>query len=261
MLHFIAKVILPFILSFFLPLILLNLSQNSLAEDFAPVVNAVNSQVETESQKYKELVKQSEENAEQYQQEAKAIIASFESANDKIPAMNIISTIPTISTNQNISSNVVNEALIGYQKLKQSSCDNGQGIYQGLYIFVSFSMPKTMLNQYDKIARHLGAKLVIRGLKNNSFKETIAYIKEINAQGTVIEINPQMFKEFEINLVPAFVMTDGDKDGNKASLKFDKLIGNVSIVYVIEKFVSQGDLSTLAKSYSDKLARLGHALK
>lgn len=261
MLHFIAKIVLPLILPFFLPLILLNLSQNSLAEDFTPVVDAVNSQVETESQKYEELVKQSEENAEQYQQEAKAIITSFESTNDKLPAMNAISTIPTISTNKNMSSNAVDEALLGYQKLKQSSCGNEQGSYQGLYIFVSFSMPKTLLNQYDKIARHLGAKLVIRGLKNNSFKETIAYIKEINAQGTVIEINPQMFKEFEINLVPAFVMTDGDKDSNKASLKFDKLIGNVSIVYAIEKFVSQGDLSTLAKSYSDKLARLGHALK
>jgi conjugal transfer pilus assembly protein TrbC len=118
-------------------------------------------------------------------------------------------------------------------------------------------MPKTLLNQYDKIARHLGAKLVIRGLKNNSFKETIAYIKEINAQGTVIEINPQRFKEFEINLVPAFVITDG----NKASPKFDKLIGNVSIVYAIEKFVSQGDLSILAKGYSEKLVRLDYALK
>lgn len=75
---------------------------------------------------------------------------------------------------------------------------------EGLRIFVSFSMPKELLVSLDKQAKQIGAKLVIRGLKNNSFKETFELVKSL---GDIrVDIDPRAFDEYSINEVPAFVI-------------------------------------------------------
>jgi conjugal transfer pilus assembly protein TrbC len=116
----------------------------------------------------------------------------------------------------------------------------------GLLIFVSFSMPSSLLIKLDEIARKAGGKLIIRGLKNNSFKETIAYIKQMQSQGIAVDIDPQAFECFDVQLVPAFVLSEG--------LKYDKITGNVSVRYALEQFVQHGDLSAKAKEYLKRLA-------
>lgn len=116
---------------------------------------------------------------------------------------------------------------------------------EGFKIFISSSMPRELIKNFDFIARKIGAKLVIRGLINNSFKDTIIYIKEANDQGMIIDVDPLPFDEFKINLVPSFVMSDGEN--------FDKLVGNVSIIYALEQFVENGDLAEKAKVYLERL--------
>ncbi len=135
-------------------------------------------------------------------------------------------------------SDVIGKILSGYDQIKENSCPTRQK--DGLRIFVSLSMPETILKQYDSIAKKIGAKLVMRGFKNNSFKETINYTQKI-----AIEVDPVAFKKFGITSVPSFVLNSGDK--------FDKLAGNVSINYVLTKFKDEGNLSSIAQEY---LARL-----
>ena len=116
---------------------------------------------------------------------------------------------------------------------------------EGLRIFVSFSMPEALLVSLDQQARKIGAKMVIRGLKNNSFKETFAYIKSMNEKGLVIDIDPKAFEEFEVTQVPSFVLNDANS--------FDKLTGNVSMAYALKEFAEKGDLPEKAKEYLRRL--------
>ena len=93
-----------------------------------------------------------------------------------------------------------------------------------------------LLRPYDVIAKKIGAKLVLKGFKNNSFKETIKYTQKI-----ALEVDPVAFKKFGITSVPSFVLSSGDK--------FDKLVGNVSINYALTRFKDEGDLWLKAQEY------------
>lgn len=115
----------------------------------------------------------------------------------------------------------------------------------GLRIFISFSMPTNELVYLDKTARKLGAKLVIRGLKNNSFKETFAFIHSLSDQAMVVDIDPKAFEKFEVNQVPSFVINEGDR--------FDKLTGNVSIAHVLKEISANGELKEKAAIYLERL--------
>ncbi len=137
-------------------------------------------------------------------------------------------------SNQNVVSNILD----GYDKIKNSSCSKNKK--NGFRIFVSLSMPKSLLEQYDKQAKQIGAKLVIRGFKNNSFKETIQYTQKI-----AMEVDPMAFRKFSVTSVPSFVLSDNSK--------FDKIIGNVSIKYALEQFEAKGDLKQKAKKYLMRL--------
>ncbi len=93
---------------------------------------------------------------------------------------------------------VMEQILSGYDQIKEHSCPDNKK--DGLRIFVSLSMPKNLLTQYDAIAKKIGAKLVMRGFKNNSFKETIKYTQKI-----AIEVDPVAFKKFGVTSVPSFI--------------------------------------------------------
>lgn len=94
----------------------------------------------------------------------------------------------------------------------------------GLYVLVSFSMNDSALQSYFNEAKALGAKLVMRGLKDNSFLETKA---KTDILGINFEINPVMFEEFKVDSVPVILQIH-DKGGIK------KIAGHISIKDAIE---------------------------
>ena len=232
MLHFI-KIILPLLLPFIISFTLLvGTKQIAWAQDeLANVVDNINDQLKATTSEYQSIVKQVNEKSKEYSRDNEVIVKLIEQT--------------TIEQNKT-KPNMLEQMLDGYKNIKQSSCEaNNLENQEGLWIFVSFSMPKNLLAKYDKVARHIGAKLVIRGLKNNSFKETIDFIKEIGPQGASIAIHPQIFRKFKVNSVPSFVI-------NSANI-YDKLTGNVTISYVLDKFINQGDLSKQAQDYRLRL--------
>ncbi len=214
-------------------------------ENFASVVQ----QIEEAAVNYKDYANEIVDSA-YTNQEPNLSTEDLSNIDSKITANVITNTATTRianvadATNENTANenDIIDQMLTGFDKIKQSSCSSEK--QDGLHIFISFSMPKTLLMQYDAIAKKIGAKLVLRGFKNNSFKETINYIQEISSQGIAIEVNPVLFQKFSINLVPSFVLSDGDK--------FDKLVGNISINYALEKFNNSGDLAQNAKIYLER---------
>ncbi|AIL66152.1 conjugal transfer pilus assembly protein TrbC (plasmid) [Rickettsiales bacterium Ac37b] len=141
-------------------------------------------------------------------------------------------------------SKLVANILNNYNQVQKGSCDASDR--EGFRIFVSFSMPKGLLRDLDQVARKISARLVIRGLKDNSFKSTIDYLKAGN-DSIIIDIDPEAFELFDIHHVPSFVLSRGNS--------YDKLVGNVSIPYVLKEFASSGDLKHLVTLYQSRIGR------
>ncbi len=91
--------------------------------------------------------------------------------------------------------------------------------YNQIYIFVSFSMPDSALKSYYIEAEQKGVRLVMRGLKNNSFVETKAKADEI---GISFDIDPNLFEKYQITSVP-IVVIDNNQD------KVKKLAGHIGL--------------------------------
>lgn len=91
-------------------------------------------------------------------------------------------------------------------------------------IFISFSMPKASLKALYQAASKSGGVLLLRGLKNNSFKATAEYLKQLEI---AVDIDPEAFKEYHITKVPTFVLVK-----NK---EHHSIVGNISFSYAKAK--------------------------
>ena len=138
----------------------------------------------------------------------------------------------------------INKYLNSYsQILKDNKTD--QSIPEGFYVAVSLSMPEQTLVNLFHLSQKLGGKLIMRGLKNNNFTETIAVIKGLSDKGIAVDINPKIFRAYEIKQVPVFVLIENGKS--------DLMKGNVSLKYAVEQFKEKGDLKKEAATWLEKL--------
>ena len=88
-------------------------------------------------------------------------------------------------------------------------------------------MPEASLKSLAQEAERYQAILVLRGLVNDSFKETAQALQHL---GLSAQINPEAFDRHHINQVPTFVWLD-DNDQERACLK-----GNVTLAFAQQKF-------------------------
>lgn len=93
-------------------------------------------------------------------------------------------------------------------------------------IFVSFSMPKSALQALYAEAKNHQAVLVLRGLKDGSFKATAEYLKALEIS---VQIDPESFKKYQINRVPTIVALRDNE--------FDSISGNISFQYAKQKLL------------------------
>lgn len=111
---------------------------------------------------------------------------------------------------------------------------------EALY-FVSFSIPKEGLTQMLSEARHFGIPATIRGLIDNDFRKTagalFALSKERNDLG--VQIDPDLFKQYNIKAVPALVVTCGNH--------YDVLSGNILIKTALQEIAREGDCRATAR--------------
>lgn len=151
----------------------------------------------------------------------------------------------------------VQNLLARYGK-KLDAANNKETKLNQLLIFVSLSMPAQSLKQLDVQAKKAGGLLVMRGLVDNSFKETVALLADVD-DGLSAVIDPRLFEMYQIETVPAFVVnpTDNhpcfDSKCNSTPLH-DKISGDISLEYALEQLSSQGDVSKeVATQYLNKL--------
>ena len=93
-------------------------------------------------------------------------------------------------------------------------------------IFVSFSMPAETLKSLYREAEANGTTLILRGLKEQSFKKTGEYLQNI---GIGVQIDPELFKKYQITKVPAFIWIRENE--------FHSINGNITFAYAKRKFL------------------------
>lgn len=114
-----------------------------------------------------------------------------------------------------------------------------------LRIFITLEMPRTSLRLLTDQAARSGAVLVLRGLKSQSMRQTIAVVGELIGDRKVAwVIDPEAFTRFGVRQAPTFVLalndaTGADAQGNCSSgcatpAGFVSVSGDVSLDYALE---------------------------
>lgn len=117
-------------------------------------------------------------------------------------------------------------------------------------IFVSFSMPDESIVSYLRDAKKIHASVVIRGLINNSFKDTFLKMASLvkQAGGGGVELNPPVFKKFSVSHVPAVVVLPYDRNlitGTTAldQADFDVVYGDIPLYDALKTIRDHGAVS------------------
>ena len=142
-----------------------------------------------------------------------------------------------------------------YQNKAQSS---GSG--DDLMVFASFSIPTPSLKILVASVSSLGGRVVLRGFKNDSYRQTLQAIAALGVPSASISVNPKAFDQYQIMAVPAFVLAKRsasetlDADGCSLPENFVAISGDVSLAYALREMASRSavitpDLSALATRY------------
>jgi conjugal transfer pilus assembly protein TrbC len=114
-----------------------------------------------------------------------------------------------------------------------------------LRIFITLDMPRPSLQQLTDQASRAGAMLVLRGLKSQSMRETVAVVGElIGTRNVAWVIDPEAFTRFGVRQAPTFVLTLNDDAYNDSEgtcgsgcvtpAGFVSIAGDVSLDYALE---------------------------
>lgn len=111
-----------------------------------------------------------------------------------------------------------------------------------IFLFVSFSMPNESIKGWMRDGAKVGAPVIIRGLVNHSFKETVnkmTMLTQDNRGG--VQIDPTAFQRFSIKQVPAVVVTSGEAcpDNQSCLDHYDVVYGDVTLEYALQKIAKQ----------------------
>ncbi len=113
-----------------------------------------------------------------------------------------------------------------------------------LRIFITLDMPQASLQLLTDQAARAGAVLVLRGLKSQSMRQTVAVVQELIGKRRVAwVIDPEAFTRFAVRQAPTFVLTLNDaandvqgncRAGCAMPASFVSVAGDVSLDYALE---------------------------
>jgi len=140
---------------------------------------------------------------------------------------------------------------------KHLPVDGMESTFPILLIFVSFSLGEKALLNLAQEAKHTNASLVLRGFKDGSYLKTAkALEKIITKTGIGFTVDPELFALFNISVVPTYVLSKPfpphATERNQTPLH-DRLMGHVSVKYVLETFAKEGSLKNEVKALLQEL--------
>ena len=138
---------------------------------------------------------------------------------------------------------------IDFNEIVQGAATNAHarvGEAPQFIVFASLSMPPASLKRMIQDTARAGGVVVFRGFPDNSMKEFASRLAPIVEDRQVfanIGVDPRLFRAFEVQAVPTYVVVSSDYDlcaGFACQTKvppFDRMSGNVTVDYALNSFV------------------------
>lgn len=129
---------------------------------------------------------------------------------------------------------------------------------ENILIFVSLSMPETELKSLLLEAQRANAAIVLRGVFGD-WTKTLKKVKDIAGENGGILIDPNLFRRFQIQSVPSFVLPKESLERCTGTIcpaiKYVTAKGSVSLRYFLEQVERTGDFEEkeIAKFHLSKL--------
>ena len=103
------------------------------------------------------------------------------------------------------------------------------------YVFVSFSMPETLMIETLQECERLHIPAILNGLYQNSMPETAKQIMALSNQipNLSLQIDPTAFERFNIHQVPALVVAPGNC--------FDVIYGTLPLDEGLDRIKRRGE--------------------
>jgi conjugal transfer pilus assembly protein TrbC len=102
-------------------------------------------------------------------------------------------------------------------------------------VFVSFSMPETLLQETLKESSRLHIPAYLNGLYHDSMRDTALKVMELSqwVPNLNLAIDPTLFERFGIQQVPALVVDEGNA--------FDVIYGHLTLQEGLSRIAGHGD--------------------
>ena len=167
-----------------------------------------------------------------------------------------------VASNLDLVNNFINKASQSEKGIIQQKTGQGGKPADGAMLFISFSMPKSLIIQMSMQAAKYHIPVIIRGLIDNKMPKTLQQIlniqqlaKKEHLKFSGLSIDPVWFDQFDISAVPALVVTQ--RPANCIYQKmcpnqpFDVVYGNQSIHDSLMNIANNG--SSIPKAVAKKL--------
>jgi conjugal transfer pilus assembly protein TrbC len=130
-----------------------------------------------------------------------------------------------------------------------------------LLVFVSFSMPQASLLRLAEQASRANAVLLFRGLAGASLRQMAERLQPLAKRGAAMQIDPEAFTRFGIEVVPTFVLAERVPGCGEARCEAlaRSVAGDVSLDYALQQLARTG--GPLAHAADARLQRLRGAVQ
>lgn len=135
------------------------------------------------------------------------------------------------------------------------------------FVLVSLSMPQTSLERLARDAKDAGVPLVFRGVPE--IKEpadpklpllnpqSLAAFQPLIDSGADVQLNPELFSEFNIRQVPALILKEEKSAGEDGCIESAKAVivpGDVTLGYALDRLTDRKDsIGEAARTLRTKL--------
>lgn len=137
------------------------------------------------------------------------------------------------------------------------------------FVLVSFSMPKASLERLARDAKDASVPLVFRGVPQTKQPsepklpllnpQSLAAFQPLIDSGADVQLNPELFSEFNIRQVPALIIKEESSaapDGCIQSAKTVIVPGDVTLGYALDRLIERKD--SIGEATRSLRAKLGN---
>lgn len=122
------------------------------------------------------------------------------------------------------------------------------------FVLVSFSMPQASLERLARDAKDVGVPLVFRGVPETKQPsepklpllnpQSLAAFQALIDSGADVQLNPELFSEFNIRQVPALIIKEESPASSGGCIQSAKAVtvpGDVTLGYALDRLIDRKD--------------------